>query len=175
MRKGASLQQLSRMAGAHLDRYPFDVVYVAGGACDITTKSQYSKAISFDWNPPAAVSSHLIRMLDLEDKYLHETYPASRVVFCPLVGTELLRVVTAHQVTPQQQEAVDEAIFKFNSAIFLLNKKRETYSPSLHRTVHRSKAQIKKSYYHHLVDGLHPTESLLQKWADEFVKATKFN
>ena len=49
---GATFHSLSRLASAHLGSYPFDVVYIAGGACDVTTKDFDSGRISFDWNPP---------------------------------------------------------------------------------------------------------------------------
>ena len=35
MVKGATLHQLANLARKHLVRYPFDVIYLAGGACDI--------------------------------------------------------------------------------------------------------------------------------------------
>ena len=49
---GATLHELSGRASRHLDRYPFDVVYIAWGVCDITSKDDLTKAISFEWNPP---------------------------------------------------------------------------------------------------------------------------
>ena len=173
--KGAMLHQLSRMAGAHLEKYPFDVVYVAGGVCDITTKCQITKSISFNWDPPTGVGAHLIRSLRLENKYLLDNHPASKVVFCPLVGVDLIKVVTNKLITGVQQSAADEAVFEFNNEIFNLNKEKGTFSSALHRTIHRSKGSVRKSHYQHLDDGLHPTENLLEKWAHEFVKATGNN
>ena len=175
MRKGATLLQLSRMAGAHLEKYPFDVVYVAGGACDITTKCQATKSVSFSWESLEDLYGHLSSMLNQEDKFMKKNYPASKIVFCPLVGIDLVRVVTAHRATPQQQQVVNEAIFAFNAEVFKLNKKRGTYSPSLHRTIHRSNGTTQKSHYHHLVYGLHLSEEQLTKWANEMVKASRNN
>ena len=44
---GATLHQLSKKASKHLHRYPFDVVYIMGGVCDITRKDTTTNKISF--------------------------------------------------------------------------------------------------------------------------------
>ena len=172
---GATLHQLTRKASEHLKNYPFDVVYIIGGACDITLKNKSTKTISFPWAPPEDLSQHLISTLDAENNTMKEKHPAAKVVFCPLVGLELERVVNEHTVEATHQLIVDEAVFKFNTKIFDLNKKRGTFSPSLHRTVHRSSKGIMKSHYHHLDDGIHLSEELKDKWAAELVKATSIN
>ena len=145
---GATLSHLARAADAHLANYPFDVVYVAGGACDITTKNKITKKISFDWESMDALSAHLINTLQEENHRLLLKHPASRVVFCPLVGTDLARVVNAHTTTYCQQSMVNDTIFAYNEAVFTVNKSRGAYSPALHRTVHRSKGGNMKSYYY---------------------------
>ena len=172
---GATLHDLTRQASRHLDKYPFDVVYIAGGICDVTTKDDVTKTISFRWNPPNDVSKHLLNTLNRENETMRKDHPAARVVFCPLVGADLKRVVNGHAVTEAQQEAVNEAIFEFNNKIFAVNKARGTHSPSLHRTVHRSSKGTHKSHYHHLEDGIHLTDTLKDNWAAAFVKATTNN
>ena len=173
--KGATLHCLTRLASSHLGKYPFDVVYIVGGICDVTTKDSATGRISFDWVPPAELGNQLVKRLYDEDEFMRRQHPASRVVFCPLVGVELEEVVNSHAVNREQQEAVNEAVFDFNTEIFSINERRGTFSPSLHRTVHRTIRGKNKSYYHHLSDGIHPTEELKGKWADEFVKAIARN
>ena len=173
--KGATLHQLTRRASEHLTSYPFDVVYILGGACDITTRDEVTKKISFDWAPASKVASHLLDSLKLEDKFMQSNHPTSRVVFCPLVGTELVRVVNAHGVTDEQQAEVDNAIFEFNNEIFNVNRKRQSFSPSLHSSIHRSKGRTRKNHYHLLTDGIHLSEHQMDKWARELVKSTSYN
>ena len=173
--KGATLRQLTRMAGRHSEKYPFDVVYIAGGVCDITSKDSFTNKISFEWEPPEGVIDHLKMTLNRASETMRKDHPATKVVFCPLVGVELARVVNAHPVTDDQQWAVDTSIFEFNENVFKLNKEGGTFSPSLHRSVHRSTKGTRKSYYHHLADGIHLSEELKVKWAEEFVKAAKIN
>ena len=173
--KGASLHHLSRKASAHLVKYPFDVIYIAGGACDITTKNYETNVISFLWDPPSKVESHLTEVLDLEDKYMSEAHPAAKVIFCPLVGIDLSRAVSIQLINKHQQEAVNNAIFNFNTQTFKINKRRGNFSPALHNSIHKSIRGTKRSYYDHLQDGVHPDEELREKWAHDLVKAVGLN
>ena len=151
------------------------MVYVAGGACDITVKDCVSKEVSFKWDAPNSLEKHLLDSLRREDKFMAENHPAGKIVFCTLIGTELSQIVTDRMVHPGEQTMVNNAVFSFNTEIFAVNKRRGTFSPSLHRAVHRSTRGAKKSFYEHLHDGIHPGESLKEKWAEEFVKAVGAN
>ena len=172
---GATLQQLISSANAHLKNYPFDVVYVAGGVCDITQKEHGTKRISFAWTSKEELTEHLISTLKRGNDFLTREHPAAKIVFCTLVGLELERVVNTHKVETHQQLMVDEAVFAFNDEIFAINKVRGTYSPSLHRSIHRSLRGVKRSYYHHLEDGIHLSDNQKDRWAAEMVKATANN
>ena len=144
-KSGATFDEVVELAKAHLTNYPFDVVYVVGGVNDITTKDRLSGNITFDWNPPELLIQHLQSKLKLVDCQLTKDFPASKVVFCPLVGSDLERIVTKRNADPLQQLAVNEAVFDFNSEIFKINKRRETFSPSLDRTVRRSKTEKRRA------------------------------
>ena len=74
-----------------------------------------------------------------------------------------------------QQSWVDDAMFDFNSEVFKINKRRNSFSPPLHRTIHRMAGVVRKSHYHHLSDGLHPSDELKLKWSAWLVKATENN
>ena len=154
-KSGATFQEIIELAANHLNNYPFDVVYIAGGANNIRTKNSETGQISFDWDPPELLIQYMLSELRQADERLSREFPASKIIFCPLVGTDLSRVVTGHQVNDYQQHVVNETIFDFNEETFRINKRRETYAPSLHRTIHRSKKGTRKSYYEHLVDGIH--------------------
>ena len=175
MRKGANLDRMADVAIGHLSKCPFDIVYVAGGACDITSKNMETGAISFDWKDEDSLRSHLLGALiganDRRKKYL----PASRIIFCSLIGCELKRVVNCHEVSEDQQAMVDNAVWDFNSKVFRINEENSTFSPSLHQSVHRLCKGKKRNYYHHLDDGLHLTDFLKNKWADQFIKAMAHN
>ena len=156
IRNGATLGQLVDMVDAFLCKFPYHVVYIAGGICDVTTKNKCTGGISFVWDPPGIIGPHLVSSLKRADELLVKNHPASKIIFCSLVRSDLQRVVNTHAVSEMQQLAVDDAIFEFNREIFTINKRRRNYSPSLHRTVHRSSKGRRKCHYHHLDDGLYP-------------------
>ena len=172
---GGTLDQVSDDAASHLDSYPFDLVYIEGGVNNITRKDRMTRKVSFPWEPPELLMEHLSAILERLEKKFKSEYPASKVIFCPLVGSELTRIVNEGETTERQQIAVNNAVFTFNEKVFKINARNELFSPSLHRTVHRSKNGVKKSHYSHLHDGIHLGEYLKDKWAEEFVKAAKHN
>ena len=173
--KGASLHHLSRLVSSHLEKYPFDVVYIIGGACDITTKQPISTRISFNWDPPSNLEKQLTSTLTEESEFMVKSHPASKVIFCPLVGVDLERVVNEHEIKNAQHDAVDQAGFRFNEKIFEIKRERKVFSLSLHRSVHRSMRGKERSFYQQLAECIHLSEALKDKWVSELLKAVKIN
>ena len=52
-------------------------------------KDRVTGEISFDWEPAEGVEQHLCLELDI---FFVREFPASKIVFCPLVGVELNRI-----------------------------------------------------------------------------------
>ena len=173
--KGATLATMVEEAENHLKRCPFDVVYIVGGACDITSKDLRTNLISYDWKNGKDLREHLVGMLKKADARLKKYFPASKVVFCSLIGSELARTVNAHATSEEQQVQVNKAVWEFNTNVFRINKERESFSPSLHNHVHRICKGKEKNYYQHLRDGLHLSDELKDKWAEQFLKAIAKN
>ena len=164
------VRELVDVASKHLNGHPFDVVYIAGGACDITTKDRKSKEITYTWGEGSGLQEHLLRVLRKANASLKRYFPASKIVLCPLIASELNRVVSSGSATSGEQLAVEEAIWSFNNMIFKINQERGTVSPALHHQVHRFCKGKRRAYFHHLGDGLHPSDYLSHKWANEFIR-----
>ena len=175
VREGASLQELMETASKHLQKNPFDVVYIVGGACDITAKIRTTKQIIYGWSSGKELEEYLLKVLKKADKSFKEEFPASKVVFCPLIACEVRRVVTQGKASPEDQNEVEEAVWSFNTEVFKINKERRVISPSLHHQVHRYCKGRRRAYYHHLHDGLHLTDYLKNKLADEFISVMAQN
>ena len=129
VRDGASLQVLVGAASKHLQKCPFDVVYIIGGVCDITDKNKLTKQVAYVWRGGKELEEHLLDVLREADKSFSKNFPASKIVFCPLIASELKRVVTDGIMTQEDQDEVEEAVWAFNSAVFKINKSRQTVSP----------------------------------------------
>ena len=175
IREGDSFDELVEVAISYLQGHPFDVIYLMGGACDITRKDRRSGRITYEWGNSLALENHLIASLMRADTRLKKDFPASKVVFCPLIASELTRVVNSGVATDTNQRTVEDAVWSFNTKVFKLNSNRNTVSPAIHHQVHRYCKGRRRAYYHHLRDGLHPNEELKEKWANEFVKVMAQN
>ena len=175
VRDGATLFDLVEVADKHLQKNPFDIVYIAGGACDITFKEKSTGKIIYAWGRRGELGMHLLGTLNRAIKKLSKDFPASKVIFCPLIASELRRVVNSGNITHEDQGEVENAVWEFNSTVFKINKEKSLISPSLHHQVHRFCKGKKRNYYHHLVDGIHLTDYLKNKWADEFVNVMAHN
>ena len=173
----ATFEELARDidAEAHLHKHPFDVVYIVGGATNITKKDRLTGRIYYEWGQNDGLRPHLTTMLTRTNERLLKYYPASKVIFCPLIGSELSRLVNAHSTTQADQDIVNITVWDFNTLVFSINETRGTYSPPLHHQVHRFCKGRRREYYQHLEDGIHLTESLKEKWANLFIKAMAHN
>ena len=109
---GASLGVMVDEAMRHLSKCPFDVIYLAGGACDITRKDRLTGIIYFDWEGDTSLLSHLVMSLNKANTRLTKYFPASRIVFCPLIGSELKIVVHGQVTSKNHQLMVDNAIWR---------------------------------------------------------------
>ena len=129
--KRASFNEIASSAKEHLKRH--DEVYMVGVTTEVTTKNSFTKQISFEWGQNLDLQNHLVNLLNQVNDRLKIYYPASKVVFCPLIGTDLTRVVNSHPVSAEDKITVDNAIWEFNSQVLRVNEERETFFPALHQ------------------------------------------
>ena len=173
--KGATFEELVGEAERYLPLHLFDVIYIAGGVNNITSKNRRTKAISYNWERGDALQDHLVSILTRADDWFKKYFPASKIVFCPLVGSELRRIVNTSAVTCEDQLDVENAVWAFNTKVFEINDIRNTKCPILQHQVHRFCKGKRRAYYHHLGDGIHLSADLKSKWAHQFVKAMAQN
>ena len=173
--KSSTFQEIVYTAENYIPTHPFDVIYIAGGATNITTKDRKTKQISYRWGRDQGLQNQLTSMLQSANKRFKEIFLATKIIFCPLVGLELERVVTEHSVSQEDQEIVNDAVWEFNSQVFKINEERKSYCPALQQQVHRFCKGKRRNCYYHLHDGIHPNNSLKEKWAHHFVKAIAHN
>ena len=109
-RKVATLGALISIVEKYLPKHPFDVVYLAGGVNDITTKDNNTGEISFKWGNGSDLVEHLISTLVAADSRFRQNFPASKVIFCPLIGSLLGKIVTAHPTDEENQITVNNSV-----------------------------------------------------------------
>ena len=171
---GADIEDLYREAVNYCRGRPFDIMFIVGGICNVTTKNRKTKVISFDWQDPKVLLNHLMSEISKGENYFHRELPASKVVFCHLVGANLEKVLGRH--ADYEQYVLNEAIYELNENIFRINIKKQLYAPDMATPVHRKIQNINSSFYHHLAeDGLHLSQDLREKWVKKMLTtAEKF-
>ena len=171
--EGATLKELVDQADTYARSYPFDIIYIVGGICDITTKIQRTGEICFNWKSASSLTNHLLDTLEEANMNLAKEFPCTKFIFCPLIGADLEKALTkTPKRLPERQEILNEAVWSFNIRAWDINKPKNHYMPILAQPVHRHINNQKRNYYHHLAkDGLHLTHELKTKWADQFIKA----
>ena len=170
-----TLVELIQAASDYLSGHPFDVVYAAGGVWDIVSLDETQGKFLYTWGDQGGLQIHLISTLNKANDRLKKDFPASKVVFCPLVACELSRLKGLEDVNISSQVAIENAVWEFNSTVFRINRENGAFSPAIHHQVHRFCKGKRRAYYHHLTDGLQPGGLLREKWASEFIKVMAQN
>ena len=133
--KGAGLGTLTKNAYYYADSRPFDMLFIAGGICNITRKDMVSKEIFFEWDDSVELASHIIDTMEKEEKIFMGKAPGSKLVFCNFVGADLSKVLKRN--AESEQWILNEAIYIINEDIFQKNIVKEVYAPDLASPVHR--------------------------------------
>ena len=135
---------------------PFDGAYIIAGFYDITNKNRLTCYL-------------LNTRRDCYDQ-LKKDHPGAIIVFCPLIGLDLYRVVPGS--TLAQQEIINNTVWSSNIELSRMKEVNSFYYPFLASPVHRIENGKQGSYYHHLaMDGLHLSEQIITSWAKQLVKA----
>ena len=74
MFKSATIKGLVKEATNYGRNRPYDVLFIEGGICDITTTNWSTNQITFDWEDPKRLSDHIIKneMITVERSFKKE-------------------------------------------------------------------------------------------------------
>ena len=148
---------------------PYDLMFIEGGICDITTKNHSTNKITFDWDDHKKLSSHVIHEMDKVEMEFKKDLPASNLIVCNIIGADLEKDLKRH--TDYEQYVMDEAIFEINDYVFKRNIEKGFWAPDMASPVHRETNGTRKCFYNHMAtDGLHLGEGLKLKWAKKLLK-----
>ena len=94
--KGAGLRNLADMAISFSQDFPTYVIYIAGGVCDITWKDPRTKEIKFVHASQAALTTHVISILNEIDGRMYGCCPLTKFIICPIIGIYYVEIYSAH-------------------------------------------------------------------------------
>ena len=109
------------------------------------------------------LEDHMLERLFTVKEFLEKKYPATKFVFCPMMGMDLSTYLKDHD--KKHQEMVDNVTWSFNETIRDIYKGENTYVPDFARPVQREFGNHRKNMYYHLRDGLHLNKEAMEKWA----------
>ena len=165
----AGLGNLTKNAYYYAETRPHDVLFIAGGICNITRKDQVSKKIFFDWDNPVELASHIIEIIEEEEDTFIKHAPATKMAYCNLLGADLSKVL--RRDADFEQSVLNEAIYMINEDIFQKNIVKNLFAPDLASPVHRQIKGEYKTFLDHLAaDGIHLSSDLKKKWAKKMYK-----
>ena len=169
--KGAGIGTLIKNAYYYAESRPFDVLFIAGGICNITSKDHDTKEIFFEWEDPVTLAKHVIDVMEEEEITFKKEVPASNVIYCNMVGANLSSVLKRD--AKEEQMVLNEAIYMINEDIFQKNIVKKMYAPDLASPVHRKINGENMTFLHHLsTDGIHLGADLKRKWARKMFKTS---
>ena len=169
--QGAKLQDVSREAMYYTSSRPFDLIFMCAGIFDIIDMNSTTGTYSFRWASCEHLITYILMQVELTDAQFLKERPATKVIYCPIMGVNLNLLLQKESET--EQAILNEGIWALNRKFFELNNKRGFFCPNTAKPVHRIIKGKMKNCYHHLgPDGLKLTEDLETSWADEMIKAT---
>ena len=162
----ASFKDIVHEALYYTQTRPFDLIFVGR----ISTTGGYY----FPWTSCERLILHMQDMIRESDKRLQKERPATKIIYCPIMGVDLGKVL--QREATQEQLILNEGIWATNLLFYELNNARGHYCPNLVLPVHRIINKKRKNYYQHLADdGITLTTELRRRWASEMLKTADPN
>ena len=145
---GADFQDIVREALYFTEKSPFDLIFLCAGIYNIVNKDEPTGKFFFPWSSCEQLILALLKMVDKADKHFCKDRPATKVIYCPVIGADLGRLLGRDAA--QQQLILNEGVWALNQKFYGLNKARSYYCPNMVVPVHRIVSGKRKNCYHHL-------------------------
>ena len=190
---GGSLQELQFQAYDILYDHPDPTnchIYFFAGLCDITKKEKnntnniHYEEVIYTENPQDTYTK-MTKLIDTIAE--HILYFAAKPIFCPIITmnihtwnyTRLQQHKTSHLKHhtdySDMQHLLNQSIDDINKYINKVNIENGMVTPFLADTIMTKTHTQQRIHYNRLVDGVHASEGLREKWARCLSRAIKFN
>ena len=165
---GASIQQAVDHAFQQIGNQSFDIIYLAAGVNDLSTKIGYR-----DITPNFCNRYHMVS--DLLQKYYKARVLldmlGDRVVICELIGLNYQLYNIRDRPFLYQQQEVDAGIILLNEYIRYMNSERSLYSPNITEYTHKQRETNNLCHRYTLTmrDGIHMRRTYSVRILDRIV------
>lgn len=172
--KGRGMTEATKQSLKHLLWSKPDIIVIMAGICDMTVLDRNTRQVSLNFESEEEAVDMMIGRIDAIKHFLSINLLEKRykLMFCQTVGMDMSAYNRTQPPHPQQ-ELLDSTILSINIEFAKWNKENDAPTPWLASDIHHNRKRGQKiTRYERLAeDGLHLTESLREKWAENIAKA----
>ena len=145
-----------------MDSHPDDLILFNSGINELTRFKEETGRYVMAFETAEAAVDHC---LTAYQKYIH-----SHMIFATITGMDIARYAYTQDKDPVHQLVINDTVRLLNREINNINERNWVPTCWLGSHVHRNRRRgMTTNYYDELSDGLHPTDTLLDLWAQDIV------
>lgn len=178
-RKGAGLALLWELAEKVLLTRKVDILFIAGGICDITKPHFQRNGRRVFW-PSHCLQDHFDYVIDIMNSMVKNftlLNVPGKMCFVPEPGADLIRYNQVHHPVPWQaliiQEELEDKLEMLLLTTRRLNDKMHMPTPWTMNITHARRNNNLLPIYDRLRDGLHPSMNQVKKLASVLIDFTR--
>ena len=112
----SKFQEIVHEALYYTESRPFDLISLCAWIYNFITKDTVTGEFSFPWNSCEKLILSLLQMVDEADRRFTKERPATKVIYCPIMGANL--DIILHRKAKLEQTILNEGICELNTKFF---------------------------------------------------------
>ena len=166
---GAGVRACTSAAYQHSFDHPYDISLIMAGAQDFVRFDSYIDRYIFPYDTRDFFTGYMTGLFQEGELAYHKAHPEGIIAFATLSGMDLQRYPWTNDASFQHQQILNSGVLAVNAYITTINARNHVPTCWTSRKIHRTRGNTWAHYYNFLSDGLHPTDSLLDFWAEQVV------
>ena len=153
-----------------MDSHPYDLILFNSGINELTRFKEETGRYVMAFETAEAAVDHCLTAYQEFDLAFHQKYIHSHMIFATITGMDIARYAYTQDKDPVHQLVINDTVCLLNREINNINERNWVPPCWLGSHVQRNRRRgMTTNYYDELSDGLHPTDTLLDLWAQDIV------
>ena len=166
---GAGVRACTSAAYQHAYAYPYDICLIMAGAQDFIRFDNYVDRYIFPYDSLEFFTGYMNSLYQEGELAFHRAHSDGLIAFATLSGMDLHRYPWTNDASFDHQRILNTGVPIANSYITVINARNHLPTCWTARKIHRTRNNTFAHYYNFLSDGFHPTDALLDFWAEQIV------
>ena len=167
---GATIRSTASQVWQHMDSHPYDLILFNAGINELTRFNEETGRYVMAFETAEAAVEHCLTAYQEFELAFHQKYIHSHMIFGTLTGMDIARYAYTQDKDPVHQLVINDTVRILNRELNNINERNWVPTCWLGSHVHRNRRRgMTTNYYDQLSDGLHPTDMLLDLWAQDIV------